>query len=100
MSLTEIVLQGTLKPDGTLELDQKPNLSPGRVMVVLRQESQAAPQEGWWPYLQRVRAEREAAGYHFMNEAEMEAHIQWLREDEDRIDGVYREMHLEKRRDE
>ena len=36
MSLHEIVVEGTLKPDGTLELDQKPNLPPGRVQVVLR----------------------------------------------------------------
>ncbi len=50
MSLQEIVVAGTLKPDGTLELDQKPNLAPGRVTVVLRQESEAAPQEDWWQY--------------------------------------------------
>ena len=36
MSLSEVVIEGTLKPDGTLELDQKPSLSPGRVTVVLR----------------------------------------------------------------
>jgi hypothetical protein len=83
MSLQEIVVAGTLKPDGTLELDEKPTLPPGRVTVVLRQESEseaAAPQEGWWPYMQRVRAEREAAGYHFMDEAEMEGHLLWLRD--------------------
>jgi hypothetical protein len=98
MSRTETVLEGTLKPDGTLELDEKPKLSPGRVTVVLRQESDPTPaQEGWWPYMQRVRAEREAADYHFLNEAEMEAHLQWLRDDEDRIDRLYREMEQEKR---
>jgi hypothetical protein len=37
MSLTETIVQGTLKPDGTLELDRKPDLPPGRVTVVLRQ---------------------------------------------------------------
>lgn len=89
----EIVMEGTLKPDGTLELDQKPDLSPGRVQVVLRPVPETHPsQEGWWPYMQRIRAEREAAGYHFLNEAEMAAHIQWLRDDEDRIDRIYREM--------
>jgi hypothetical protein len=101
MSLNEVVIEGTLKPDGTLELDQKPSLSPGRVTVVLRQESEAAPlKEGWWPYMQRVRAEREAAGYHFMNEAEMQAHLDWLREEEDRIDRVHREIDMEKRKGE
>jgi hypothetical protein len=92
MSLTEIVVKGTLKPDGTLELDQKPSLSPGRVTVVLRQESQTAPpKEDWFQHLQRIRAEREAAGYPFMNEAEANAHIEWLRE-EDRMDQVLREV--------
>lgn len=41
--------------------------------------------------LHAVRAEREAAGYHFLDEAEMGAHVQWLREDEDRIDQTFRE---------
>ncbi len=101
MSLQEVIVEGTLKPDGTLELDQKPNLSPGRVQVVLRQESEPAPpKEGWWPYMQRIRAEREAAGYHFMDEVEMHAYIQWLRDDEERIDRVYREMDEQRRRQE
>jgi hypothetical protein len=98
MGLTEEVVEGTLKPDGTLELDQSPSLAPGRVTVVLRQESEPTPSsEGWWPYLQRVRAEREAAGHHFMNEVEMQAHLNWLREDEDRIDRIHREIELDKR---
>ena len=84
-------MEGTLKPDGTLELDAKPSLVPGRVTVVLRQETEAPPpQEGWWPYLQRIRAEREAAGYPFMNEEEVNAHIEWLREG-DPIDDLLRE---------
>lgn len=101
MSLSEVVVEGTLKPDGTLELDRKPSLSPGRVTVVLRQESEPIPvKEGWWPYMQRIRAEREAAGYHFMNEAEMEGCLMGLREDEERIDRIYREMDEERRRQE
>lgn len=91
MSLSEITMEGTLKPDGTLELDAKPSLVPGRVTVVLRQETEAPPpQEGWWPYLQRIRAEREAAGYPFMNEEEVNAHHEWLREG-DPIDDLLRE---------
>ena len=30
MSQIEITVQGTLNPDGTVQLDEKPNLSPGR----------------------------------------------------------------------
>ena len=94
MSTAEAIIEGTLQADGTLVLDSKPNLPAGRVTVVLRQEAEAPalPAEGWWPLMQRVRAEREAAGYQFLNEAEMQAHLDWLRDDEDRIDRLYREM--------
>ena len=55
MSLTEIVVPGTLHPDGTLQLDEKPNLSPGRVTVVLRRESEIVlPKDD--PFWQRMQA--------------------------------------------
>ena len=40
-------LANVSKPDGSLELDHKPNLSPGRVKVVLRQESEPTPPDKW-----------------------------------------------------
>jgi hypothetical protein len=55
MSLTETVIAGTLKPDGTLELDEKPNLPPGRVKVVLRQEAEVVLPTGD-PFWQRMQA--------------------------------------------
>jgi len=55
MSLTETVIEGTLKPDGTLELDEKPNLPAGRVTVVLRQENLVMlPKDD--PFWQRMQA--------------------------------------------
>ncbi|HVC98540.1 MAG TPA: hypothetical protein VND64_33040 [Pirellulales bacterium] len=36
MSLDDVVIEGNLKPDGTLELDQKPGLTPGRVQVTVK----------------------------------------------------------------
>jgi hypothetical protein len=92
MSYSEIVVQGTLNPDGTLQLDEKPSLPPGRVTVVLRQDSEpvSLPQEDWFEHLQRLRAVREASGYPFMNEEEVNAHIEWLREG-DRIDDLLRQ---------
>ena len=55
MSLAEIVIEGTLKPDGTLELDEKPNLPAGRVTVVLRQDVEATlPKDD--PFWQRMQA--------------------------------------------
>ncbi len=55
MSLTETVLEGTILVDGTLELDHKPNLPPGRVTVVLRQMAPIElPKDD--PFWQRMQA--------------------------------------------
>lgn len=55
MSLIETVIEGTLRPDGTLELDEKPNLPAGRVKVVLRQETEEAPPADT-PFWRRMQA--------------------------------------------
>ena len=55
MSQTETVIEGLLKPDGTLVLDQRPNLPAGRVTVVLRQEVEMVlPKND--PFWQRMQA--------------------------------------------
>jgi hypothetical protein len=101
MSTYTVVVKGVVKPNGTLELEGKPELPVGPVEVVVRAlpEAPAPPttEEGWWPCMQRIRAEREAAGYRFMNETEMLAHISWLRDDQDRMDGIYRELEQQRR---
>ena len=64
MSLSEVVVAGTLKADGTLELDEKPSLAPGRVTVVLRQET--APElpkdDPFWQRMQALWDAQRAAG--------------------------------------
>jgi hypothetical protein len=82
MSLTETVIGGTINPDGTLVLDQKPILPPGRVTVVLRRETLiGAPMTD--PFWQRMQAMWEAqnAGGHVPRRAE-------------EIDAEQREMRL------
>jgi hypothetical protein len=53
------------------------------------------PQENWFQHLQRIRAEREACGYPFMNEAEASDHVEWLREG-DRTDDLLRQADEER----
>ena len=36
MSATHVVVDGTVKADGTLELDSKLNLPPGRVQLIVQ----------------------------------------------------------------
>ena len=90
MHLTEHVVEGTIKPDGTLELDERPSLSPGRVTVILRQEAPAAAGGGWWEAMQKARQAMIDSGCPLLNEAEVQARIHELRE-EDRIDEMLRE---------
>lgn len=91
MNTIETTIEGTLQPDGTLVLDGKPDLLPGRVTVVLRQEAKAPPpEEDWWQFLLAARKRIEEAGCRFMNDEEVQAHIEWLREG-DQIDDLLRQ---------
>ena len=62
------------------------------VTVVLRQETEPPPpREDWFQFLQNARKEMEEAGCHFMDEKEMRAHVERLREG-DRIYDLLREV--------
>ena len=64
MSRTQVELTGTLRPDGTLALDERPDLPPGRVRVIVQAVPEAAPKEDWWEFMQRARRELEAGHDH------------------------------------
>ncbi len=80
MSATAIVLEGTVKPDGTLELDEKLNLPAGRVKVTV----QAGYDRANDPFFQRMEviwaALREAGHVPRTKEA-IDAEINELRDD-------------------
>jgi len=83
MNSPDVIIQGTIKPDGTLELDMKPGLAPGRVTVVFRPEAEIAGTQGdWWQFMQESRRSLETAGSGFMYEEEVQAHVKWLREED------------------
>src|SRR5579875_3488533 len=74
MSLSEIVVEGTLKPDGTLELDQKPNLSPGRVQVIVKSlASSPNGRRGLVEVMDEIRQSQRARGYQGRSQQEMQA---------------------------
>ena len=74
MSFTEVVVEGTLRPDGMLELDQKPGLSPGRVKVILQPaQSGTAPVSGLAVVIDEIRRGQQARGFHGRSAREIEA---------------------------
>jgi hypothetical protein len=86
----QIVLQGTLKADGTLELAHRPPLPAGPVEVTLRPLG-GGPDTGsdWWQYLQNARRELEAAGHAFRTPAEIDADLDDLRSSDERLEQLY-----------
>ena len=91
MGPTQVEIQGTLHPDGTLVLDERPKLPPGRVRVVVQsQPEQHSPQESLLEFVERVHREAVARGEKFMSDEELAAWSDELRADDDRIEQAYR----------
>ena len=96
MATDQVVLRGTLKPDGSLELDNPPDLPAGPVEVILRSLSSATQNGGdWWQYLQRARAELEAAGGPFRTTEDIERERREFRSGHHSIDQMSRRIKSE-----
>ena len=83
MPANAIELQGTLREDGTLVLDEKPKLPPGRVRVVL-QTIPHYKQTDIWRFFERLKAEREARGITPRSQEEIDAYLATMRDDDER----------------
>jgi len=83
MSLTETVIEATLKLDGTLELDQKPNLSPGRVQVIVKPLAPSyTGRRGLVEVMDEIRQSQRTRGYLGRTSQEMQA-AETARQEED-----------------
>ncbi len=86
MSASEVVVRGTLKPDGSLELMERPSLPAGPVEVIIRLLPTAEKvDEDFLQYLQRARTELEAAGSVFRTRAAIDADLEELRSGDRRL---------------
>jgi hypothetical protein len=80
-----VEIQGTLQADGTLVLDEKPTLPPGRVRVSVQQLLDYT-QTDIWQFFERLRAEQIARGHVPRSKEEIDAEIAAARqEDEERM---------------
>jgi hypothetical protein len=74
MSADQVTVRGTLKADGTLELEAKPVLPPGPVQVTVQPLSLPL-KESTWAVLQRIWDERKARGMPSRTRQEIDAEI-------------------------
>jgi hypothetical protein len=85
MATPVVEIQGTLQADGTLLLDKKPNLPPGRVRVTM-QPLLDITQTDIWQFFERIWAEQRARGHVPRSKEEIDADIAASRqEDEERM---------------
>lgn len=87
MAAGAIELAGTLREDGTLMLDRKPNLPPGRVKVTVEPVFDFK-QTAIWQFFERIRAEREAQGVAPRSQEEIDAYLATMRDDEERCQMI------------
>ena len=80
MDLTQVEVQGTLKADGTLELDEKPALPAGRVKVVVQSLTSSAKADPW-AVLERIWAERNERGLQPRTGEQIDADINAMRDE-------------------
>lgn len=90
-----VVIQGLLTGDGTLELDEKPNLPPGRVRVTVTSTTEAARPERFWAMMEQIWSDLKAGGHVPRSVQEIEAERQAFREEWDQrqetLDAIHRE---------
>ena len=91
----QTIVQGTLKPDGTLELDQKPNLSPGRVRVIVETATEPARTDRFWAMMEQIWADLKASGHVPRSVEEIEAERQAFRDEWDERQEALEQIHLE-----
>jgi hypothetical protein len=68
-----VVVEGTLNPDGTLELDQKPNLSPGRVQVTVTPLPEVPVDDPFWMRMETIWSGQKRRGFVPRSAEEVEA---------------------------
>jgi len=74
----EIVLRGILRPDGTVELTEKPALAAGPVEVILRPIKPSLIET-----LEQIDREQQARGFKGRSGAEIDADLEAIRADDD-----------------
>jgi hypothetical protein len=76
-----VVIQGIVKPDGTLELPEKINLPAGRVQVTVAPLPELPKDDPFWQMMQQIWDGQKARGHVPRTSEEVEAERRVLREE-------------------
>lgn len=91
MSPRDIVIEGTVQPDGTLVLDGPANVPAGRVQVIVQPLPDLPPGDPFWDMMQSIWAGRKARGFTPRSVEQVEAERRESREHwEERLQTIGR----------
>ncbi len=79
-----VVIAGTLRPDGTLDLDEKPNLPAGRVQVIVQPLPELPTDDPFLQRMQAIWAAQQARGHVPRSAEQVEAERQALNDEMDK----------------
>jgi hypothetical protein len=84
-----VVIQGVVKPDGTLELPEKINLPAGRVQVTVAPLPELPKNDPFWQMMQRIWEGQKTRGHVPRSSEDVEAERRALREEwEERMQTI------------
>jgi hypothetical protein len=81
MSADTVVIQGIVRSDGTLELEGKVPLPPGKVSVTLQPVPYSQETDPFFQMLRGIRAAREQAGLQPRSREEIDAQVREIRDE-------------------
>ena len=90
-----VLLLGTLRADGTIVLDEKPALPPGRVRLRVEPLPGEAAPEDTLAVLQHIWAENRSLGLQPRTKEEIDADIQALRDEWEEHQQAFDRLHEE-----
>jgi hypothetical protein len=91
MSANVVVVQGVVKPDGTLELEGKVPLPAGRVQVTVQPLPELPQDDPFWQRMQAIWNAQQAQGHVPRSAEEIEAERQAIRDEwEERMQAIER----------
>lgn len=83
MSTQQVVLHGQIRPDGTLQVEEKVNLPPGPVSVTV-QTAPSATGKRTLQVLEEIWAERDSRGMVGRSKEEIDAEINAMRDEDEK----------------
>jgi hypothetical protein len=91
MNAAAVVVEGTVQPDGTLEVTQKVDLPAGRVHVTVEPVAEPVQPDRFWRMMESIWAAQLASGRPSRTREEIDAEVEALRdESEEEMQAVER----------